>query len=87
MNILVTGGAGFIGSHIVDQFVQEGHRVSVIDDLSTGKRKHVHREAVFYKLNVCRTRVEQVFFKRASRSGRAHGRSNERPEIHGGSHL
>ena len=63
MNILVTGGAGFIGSHIVDQFVQEGHRVSVIDDLSTGKRKHVHREAVFYKLNVCSPRVEQVFKK------------------------
>ena len=63
MNILVTGGAGFIGSHIVDQFVQEGHRVSVIDDLSTGKRKQVHRDAVFYKLNVCSTRVEQVFKK------------------------
>ncbi len=38
MNIVVTGGAGFIGSHLVDEFVREGHRVSVIDDLSTGKR-------------------------------------------------
>ncbi len=63
MNILVTGGAGFIGSHLVDQFVQEGHRVSVIDNLSTGKRKQVHREAVFYKLDVCSRRVEQVFKK------------------------
>ena len=63
MNILVTGGAGFIGSHIVDQFVQEGHRVSVIDDLSTGKRKQVHREAAFYKLDVCSRQVEQVFKK------------------------
>ncbi len=63
MNILVTGGAGFIGSHIVDQFVQECHRVSVIDNLSTGKRKQVHREAVFYKLDVCSRRVEQVFKK------------------------
>ena len=60
MNILVTGGAGFIGSHIVDQFVREGHRVSVIDDLSAGKRKQVHRDAVFYKLNVCSAQVEQV---------------------------
>ena len=63
MNILVTGGAGFIGSHIVDQFVGEGHRVSVIDDLSTGKRKQVHREAIFYKLNVCSPRMEEVFQK------------------------
>lgn len=63
MNILVTGGAGFIGSHIVDQFVGEGHRVSVIDDLSTGKRKQVHRKAVFYKLDVCSPRVEEVFKK------------------------
>ena len=63
MNILVTGGAGFIGSHIVDQFVGEGYRVSVIDDLSTGKRKQVHPKAVFYKLDVCNPRVEQVFQK------------------------
>lgn len=63
MNILVTGGAGFIGSHIVDQFVGEGHRVSVIDDLSTGKRKQVHRKAVFYKMDVCSPRVEEVFKK------------------------
>ena len=63
MNILVTGGAGFIGSHIVDQFVGEGHRVSVIDDLSTGKRKQVHRKAAFYKLDVRSPRVEEVFKK------------------------
>ncbi len=63
MNIVVTGGAGFIGSHLVDQFVGEGHRVSVIDDLSTGKRKQVHRKAVFYKLNVCDPRIEQVFLQ------------------------
>ena len=63
MNILVTGGAGFIGSHIVDQFVGEGHRVSVIDDLSTGKRKQVHRKAVFYKMDLCSPRVEEVFKK------------------------
>ncbi len=63
MNILVTGGAGFIGSHIVDQFVGEGHRVSVIDDLSTGTRKQVHRKAVFYKLDVRSPRVEKVFKK------------------------
>ena len=60
MNILVTvvrGVAGFIGSHVVDQFVRDGHHVSVVDDLSTGKRKQVHRQAVFYKLNACSTRI------------------------------
>ena len=63
MNIVVTGGAGFIGSHIVDQFVREGHRVSVIDDLSTGKQQQVHPDAAFYKLDVCRAEVERVFQK------------------------
>jgi len=45
MRILVTGGAGFIGSHIVDGFVADGHDVLVLDDLSTGKREYVHEKA------------------------------------------
>jgi len=45
MNILVTGGAGFIGSHIVDAYIRLGHKVTIVDDLSTGKKKNVNPEA------------------------------------------
>jgi len=45
MKILVTGGAGFIGSHIVDAYVQAGHEVVILDDLSSGRRENVHPEA------------------------------------------
>ena len=38
MKILVTGGAGFIGSHVVDTFLDAGHEVAVVDNLSTGNR-------------------------------------------------
>ena len=61
MNVLVTGGAGFIGSHVVDRFVQEGHQVSVIDNLATGKRKNVNREAVLYKHDICSSRLDRIF--------------------------
>ncbi|MCP9472604.1 MAG: NAD-dependent epimerase/dehydratase family protein [Nitrospira sp.] len=68
MKVLVTGGAGFIGSHVVDRLVEEGHEVVVVDDLSTGKRKHVNRAAGLYKLDVQSGRLEKVF-------------RNERPSI------
>jgi UDP-glucose 4-epimerase len=45
MKILVTGGAGFIGSHIVDAYIALGHDVTVVDDLSTGKKKNVNSRA------------------------------------------
>ena len=47
MNILVTGGAGFIASHVVDTYIQAGHDVTVIDDLSTGKRENLNPAATF----------------------------------------
>lgn len=63
MNVLVTGGAGFIGSHIVDRCVHEGHEVSVIDDLSTGKKSNLNRSAAFYKMDIGSSRVERAFRK------------------------
>jgi UDP-glucose 4-epimerase len=52
MRVLVTGGAGFIGSHIVDRMLADGHEVAVIDDLSTGRRENVARAARFYELDL-----------------------------------
>jgi len=49
---LVTGGAGFIGSQVVDALVARGWRVTVIDNLSSGKRRNVHPAAVFIKMDV-----------------------------------
>jgi UDP-glucose 4-epimerase len=68
MKVLVTGGAGFIGSHVVDRLVEEGHYVVVIDNLSSGKRKNVNRAASLYKFDVQSSRLERVF-------------RNERPNV------
>lgn len=53
MKYLVTGGAGFIGSHLVDKLIEKGHRVIVIDNLSTGKKENLNPEADFHNLDVC----------------------------------
>ncbi|MDA1027936.1 MAG: NAD-dependent epimerase/dehydratase family protein [Bacteroidetes bacterium] len=52
MRILVTGGAGFIGSHITDALVNRGHDVHVIDDLSGGRREQVNPKATFHQLDI-----------------------------------
>lgn len=52
MRILVTGGAGFIGSHIVDTYVSEGHEVFVIDNLSTGNKENLNPAARFYQADI-----------------------------------
>ena len=61
MKVLVTGGAGFIGSHLVDRFVEEGHTVVVVDNLSTGKQKNIHPKARFYKVDITGTGLRRVF--------------------------
>jgi UDP-glucose 4-epimerase len=61
MNILVTGGAGFIGSHIVDAYIREGHRVVVLDNLSTGKREQVHPEATLYAIDLMDPEIKDIF--------------------------
>jgi UDP-glucose 4-epimerase len=64
MKILVTGGAGFIGSHVVDKFIAEGHDVAVVDDLSTGFRENINPEARFYEVNICNAEALDEVFRR-----------------------
>lgn len=60
MKILVTGGAGFIGSHIVDAYIEEGHEVIVVDDLSTGNPDNLNPEARFYLLDIRSREMERL---------------------------
>ena len=52
MRVLVTGGAGFIGSHVAEHLLARGHEVAVVDALSGGRREHVPGDARFYKADV-----------------------------------
>jgi len=61
MKILVTGGAGFIASHVVDRFIEEGHEVVVVDNLSTGQRRNVNAAANFYNADIQGRWLERVF--------------------------
>lgn len=53
MKVLITGGAGFIGSHIADACIEAGYNVMVIDDLSSGKRQNVPQAAQFVQADIC----------------------------------
>lgn len=69
MNILVTGGAGFIASHLVDRFIEDGHRVIVVDNLSSGRKENINPKALFYETDICDSLALEEVFKK------------ERPEI------
>ncbi|HLK12718.1 MAG TPA: NAD-dependent epimerase/dehydratase family protein, partial [Candidatus Binatia bacterium] len=60
MKVLVTGGAGFIGSHVVDALVAAGHDVVVVDDLSTGHRENLNPNARFVELDVTDPRLVEL---------------------------
>jgi len=62
MKVLVTGGAGFIGSNLVDKLIEAGHMVVVVDNLSSGKMRNVNGEAKFYTADILDTnRMNEIF--------------------------
>lgn len=61
MKFLVTGGAGFIGSNVVDGLIEAGYEVVVVDNLITGKRENVNPRAKFYKVDITSPDLEEVF--------------------------
>ncbi len=62
MKILVTGGAGFIASHIVDAYIQLGHEVSVLDNLSTGRKKNLNPRAAFVQQDIRDAEATKALF-------------------------
>ena len=60
MKILVTGGAGFIGSHVADALLEAGHEVHVMDNLVTGQRENIHPSAIFHPLDIRDAKARQL---------------------------
>jgi UDP-glucose 4-epimerase len=60
MKILVTGGAGFIGSHVADRYLAAGHQVAVIDNLTTGKMKNLNPKVRFYQADIRDAQVDDI---------------------------
>lgn len=61
MKILVTGGAGFIGSNVVDKFIDLGHKVIVVDDFSSGFKHNINSKAKFYEMDIRSRKLAEVF--------------------------
>ncbi|MDD3726478.1 MAG: NAD-dependent epimerase/dehydratase family protein [Candidatus Ratteibacteria bacterium] len=63
MRIMVTGGCGFIGSHLTDKLIEMGHNVCVVDNLSTGNIKNLNPEAHLYQMDIRDEKIKDVFEK------------------------
>jgi UDP-glucose 4-epimerase len=63
MKCIITGGAGFIGSNLADKLIREGYEVSIIDNLSTGKKENLNPKAVFYNIDILDPKISQIFKK------------------------
>src|SRR3990172_8136658 len=63
MKIIVTGGAGFIGSHVVDAYIKDGHDALVVDDLSSGKFENINPKAIFHKLDIRSKEAREVILR------------------------
>ena len=61
MKVLITGGAGFIGSHVVDLCIQSGYEVIIVDDLSTGRESNLNPAAKLYRMDIRDERIREVF--------------------------
>ena len=61
LHILVTGGAGFIGSHVVDVYLRAGHRVTVVDNLSTGRMANLNTRAQFFPADIRSATLDAIF--------------------------
>ena len=61
MKVMVTGGAGFIGSNVVDLLLNAGHDVVVVDDLSTGRKSNLNPKARFYQIDIRDPQMRDVF--------------------------
>jgi len=61
VKILVTGGAGFIGSHTVNKLIQEGCQVIVVDNLSSGRRDNIHPDALLVEMDICNPALVDLF--------------------------